>query len=155
MSISISPLATIMKPPSLARRGARWLMAAGIAVAMLAPAQGFAQDVVPVQTSQTDIDKPARPGPLETASPDFGLDLDNPRIVNPRPGQVVPFFTKKGRQRGCDYVVYSLSFGLRGKPQAFANPGLAAALEKARIDFKDQLPHGLRIVGVHVSGDGT
>ncbi|RWB11150.1 MAG: hypothetical protein EOQ41_33480, partial [Mesorhizobium sp.] len=26
---------------------------------------------------------------------------------------------------------------------------------KARIDFKDQLPHGLRIVGVHVSGDGT
>ncbi|RWB32461.1 hypothetical protein [Mesorhizobium sp.] len=155
MSISISPLATIMKPLSLARRGARWLMAAGIAVAMLAPAQGFAQDVVPVQTSQAEIDKPARSGPLETASPDFGLDLDNPRIVNPRPGRVVPSFTKKGRQRGCDYVVYSLSFGLRGKPQAFANPGLVAALEKARIDFKDQLPHGLRIVGVHVSGDGT
>ncbi|RWQ41524.1 MAG: hypothetical protein EOS21_13135 [Mesorhizobium sp.] len=156
MSIStLSPLATTMKPLSLARRGARWLMAAGIAFAMLSPAQGFAEDLVPVQTSQADIDKPADSGPLETASPDFGLDLDEPRIVNPRPGRVVPFFTKKGRQRGCDYVVYSLSFGLRGNPQAFASPGLAAALKKARIDFKDQLPHGLRIVGVHVSGDGT
>ncbi|PAQ11759.1 hypothetical protein [Mesorhizobium temperatum] len=156
MSISaFSPLATIMKPLSLARRGARWLVAAGIAVAMLAPAQGFAQDLVPAQTSQADLDKPADPGPLVTASPDFGLDLDNPRIVNPRPGRVVPFFTKKGGQRGCDFVVYSLSFGLRGNPQAFASPGLAAALEKAEIDFKDQLSHGLRIVGVHVSGDGT
>ena len=35
-------LETIMKPLSLARRGARWLMAAGIAVATLTPVQGFA-----------------------------------------------------------------------------------------------------------------
>jgi hypothetical protein len=146
---------TILKPLSLARRGTRWLMAASIAVAMLSPVPGFAQDLVPAQASQTDLDKPVDSGSLETASPDFRLDLDNPRIISPRPGRVVPFFTKKGRQRGCDYVVYSLSFGLRGSPQAFANPGFAATLERARIDFKDQLPHGLRIVGVHVSGDGT
>ncbi|MFD2054020.1 hypothetical protein ACFSQT_13235 [Mesorhizobium calcicola] len=129
-------LETIMKPLSLARRGARWLMAAGIAVATLTPVQGFAEEVYTVITEPR-------------------LDLDNPRIVNPEPGRVVPFFTKKGTQRGCDYVVYSLSFGLRGDPQGFADPGFAARLKKARLDFKDQLPHGLEIVNVNVSGDGT
>ena len=58
MNIStLSPLAnsnqstvmeTIMKPLSYARRGARWLMAAGIAVAMLTPVQGFAEDAAPI-----------------------------------------------------------------------------------------------------------
>ncbi|MER9235549.1 DUF11 domain-containing protein [Mesorhizobium sp. M0622] len=139
---------TIMKPLSLARRGARWLMAAGIAVAMLGPLQGFAEDLAPAKT------KPADAG-IHTVIPDPKLDFDNPRIVNPEPGRIVPFFTKKGTQRGCDYVVYSLSFGLRGNPQGFASPGLAAMLKKVRLDFRDQLPHGLRIVGVHVTGDGT
>ncbi|MFK0686925.1 hypothetical protein ACFX5Q_01765 [Mesorhizobium sp. IMUNJ 23033] len=150
MNLALSPLAqsnrststqptvmeTIMKPLSLARRGARWLMAAGIAVAMLTPVQGFAQDAVPI-------------------SPELRLDLDNSRVVNPRPDRIVPFFTKKGTQRGCDYVVYSLSFGLRGDPQGFADPSLIARLKKIRVDFKDQLPHGLEIVNVNVSGDGT
>ncbi|WP_184872871.1 hypothetical protein [Mesorhizobium sangaii] len=129
-------LETIMKPLSLARRGARWLMAAGIAVATLTPVQGFAEEVYTVITEPS-------------------LDLDNPRIINPEPGRVVPFFTKKGTQRGCDYVVYSLSFGLRGAPQGFADPGFAARLKKARLDFKDQLPHGLEIVNANVAGDGT
>ncbi|MER8783143.1 DUF11 domain-containing protein [Mesorhizobium sp. M0437] len=139
---------TIVKPLSLARRGVRWLMAAGIAVAMLSPLQGFAEDLAPAKT------KPADAG-IYTAVPDPRLDFDNPRIVNPEPGRIVPFFTKKGTQRGCDYVVYSLSFGLRGNPQGFASPDLAAMLKKVRLDFRDQLPHGLRIVGVHVTGDGT
>ncbi|MER8864807.1 DUF11 domain-containing protein [Mesorhizobium sp. M0751] len=137
---------TIMKPLSLARRGARWLMAAGIAVAMLSPLQGFAEDLAPAKV---------KPAGSVTVIPDTKLDFDNPRIVNPEPGRIVPFFTKKGTQRGCDYVVYSLSFGLRGNPQGFASPGVAAMLKKVRLDFRDQLPHGLRIVGVHVTGDGT
>ncbi|MBN9219037.1 MAG: hypothetical protein J0I79_13880 [Mesorhizobium sp.] len=129
---------TIMKPLSYARRGARWLMAAGIAVA-LAPA-------LPAAAAQT----------IQAASPDVQpLQFDNPRIVNPEPGRVVPFFTKKGGQRSCDYVEYFLSFGLRGDPQAFANPNLAAALKAAKLEFKDQLPHGLSIVNVQVAGDGT
>ncbi|MEO5759495.1 MAG: hypothetical protein ABIQ51_21860 [Mesorhizobium sp.] len=131
-------LETIMKPLSLARRGARWLMAAGIAVA-LAPAL----PAVAAQNIQA------------ITSPDVQLQLDNSRIVNPEPGRVVPFFTKKGGQRSCDYVEYFLSFGLRGDPQSFASPSLAAALKKAQLDFKDQLPHGLSIVNVQVAGDGT
>lgn len=130
---------TIMKPLSYARRGARWLMAAGIAVA-LAPA-------LPASAAQTV---------QAVTSPDVQpLQLDNPRIINPEPGRVVPFFTKTGGQRSCDYVFYTLTFGLRGNPQGFANPGLEAALKKAKLDFKDQLPHGLSIVNVTVSGDGT
>ncbi|AEH85228.1 DUF11 domain-containing protein [Mesorhizobium opportunistum] len=127
---------TIMKPLSLARRGARWLMAAGIAVATLTPLPSLAEDSAPI-------------------TPELRLDLDSSRIINPRPDRIVPFFTKTGTQRGCDYVVYSLSFGLRGDPQGFADPGLAARLSKLRIEFKDQLPHGLAIVNVNVSGDGT
>jgi len=129
---------TIMKPLSYARRGARWLMAAGIAVA-LAPA-------LPASAAQT----------LQATSPDVQpLQFDNPRIVNPEPGRVVPFFTKTGGQRGCDTVEYVLSFGLRGDPQSFASPSLAASLKAARLEFKDQLPHGLQIVNVQVTGDGT
>lgn len=127
---------TIMKPLSYARRGARWLMAAGIAVATLTPVQSFAFDVY------TAVTQPK-------------LDFDNPRVVNPEPGRLVPFFTKKGGQRSCDYVEYFLSFGVRGDPQNFANPSLAALLKKAQLDFKDVLPHGLQIVSVHVAGDGT
>ncbi|MBZ9738084.1 MULTISPECIES: DUF11 domain-containing protein [unclassified Mesorhizobium] len=127
---------TIMKPLSYARRGARWLMAAGIAVATLAPLQSQAEDTTPI-------------------TPEQRLDLDNSRVVNPRPERLVPFFTKKGTQRSCDYVLYSLSFGLRGDPRGFADPGMIALLKKLKIEFKDQLPHGLAIVGATVSGDGT
>lgn len=125
---------TIMKPLSYARRGARWLMAAGIAVAMFTPVASHAEDAAPI-------------------TPELRLDLDNSKIVNPRPERAVPFFTKKGTQRSCDYVVYSLSFGLRGDAQAFAD--LTALLKTLKIEFKDQLPHGLSIVSANVSGDGT
>ncbi|MGX9142409.1 DUF7929 domain-containing protein [Mesorhizobium sp. 128a] len=125
---------TIMRPLSYARRGARWLMAAGIAVAMYTPVASHAEDAVPI-------------------TPELRLDLDNSKIVTPRPERVVPFFTKKGTQRSCDYVVYSLTFGLRGDPQGFAD--LTALLKTLKIEFKDQLPHGLSIVSAHVSGDGT
>ena len=143
-NLALSPLAqnnstvmeTIMKPLSYARRGARWLMAAGIAVAMFTPLASHAEDAAPI-------------------TPELKLDLDNSRVVNPRPDRLVPFFTKTGTQRGCDYVVYSLSFGLRGDPQGFSDPSLAARLNKLKLDFKDQLPHGLAIVNVNVAGDGT
>ncbi|MBZ9748977.1 DUF11 domain-containing protein [Mesorhizobium sp. CO1-1-7] len=147
-SLAPSPLAakspkavmeTIMKPLSLARRGARWLMAAGIAVALAPALPASAAQAVQAVTSQ-DVQP---------------LQLDNPRIINPEPGRVVPFFTKTGGQRSCDYVFYTLTFGLRGNSQGFANPALEAALKKAKLDFKDQLPHGLSIVNVTVSGDGT
>ncbi|WP_214470367.1 DUF11 domain-containing protein [Mesorhizobium sp. dw_380] len=127
---------TIMKPLSLARRGARWLLAAGIAVATLTPVQSFAFDVY------TAVTQPK-------------LDFDNPRVINPEPGRLVPFFTKTGKQRSCDFVEYTLTFGVRGDPRNFANPSLAALLKKAQLDFKDVLPHGLQIVSVHVAGDGT
>lgn len=148
--LALSPLATstqptvmetIMKPLSYARRGARWLMAAGIAVAMLGATPGFTEGLA----AKTN----------EAANPDPGLDLDNSRVTNVERGRVVPFFTKTGGQRSCDYVEYALTFGLRGDPQSFANPSLAALLKNARLDFKDQLPHGLQIVNVQVSGDGT
>ncbi|MCA0029276.1 DUF11 domain-containing protein [Mesorhizobium sp. B263B2A] len=135
-TVNSTVMETIMKPLSYARRGARWLMAAGIAVATLTPLPSLAEDSAPI-------------------TPELRLDLDNSRIINPRPDRIVPFFTKTGTQRGCDYVVYSLSFGLRGDPQGFADPGLAALLKKLKIEFKDQLPHGLAIVNVNVFGDGT
>ncbi|TGQ74436.1 MAG: hypothetical protein E5V49_13705 [Mesorhizobium sp.] len=145
-NLALSPFAatqqtvmeTIMKPLSYARRATRWLMAAGIAVA-LAPAlpASAAQNI---QATSSDVQP---------------LQLDNPRVINPEPGRVVPFFTKTGGQRSCDYVFYTLTFGLRGNAEAFANPSLAAALKKAQLDFKDQLPHGLSIVNAQVSGDGT
>lgn len=142
-NLALSPLTTssqstvmetIMKPLSYARRGARWLMAAGVAVAMFTPVASHAEDAAPI-------------------TPELRLDLDNSKIVNPRPERAVPFFTKKGTQRSCDYVVYSLSFGLRGDAQAFAD--LTALLKTLKIEFKDQLPHGLSIVSANVSGDGT
>ncbi|MBZ9855597.1 DUF11 domain-containing protein [Mesorhizobium sp. CA13] len=127
---------------SFARRAALWLVAAGIAVPMLPALPALAEDTAPAKT-------------VQAAGPDMEFRLDNPRIINPEPGRAVPVFTKTGGQRSCDYVFYMLSFGLRGAPQGFASPGLAASLKRARLDFKDQLPHGLQITNVQVSGDGT
>ncbi|WP_429097665.1 hypothetical protein [Aminobacter sp. BE322] len=121
---------TIMKPLSLVRRGARWLVAAGIALAAV----------------------PAVAQPLPDVVPDLRLDR-----VEPHPGhdEVVPFFTKKGAQRNCDYVIYNLRFGARGNPDKFFDPAFANGLKSLRMDFRDQLPPGLRIVNVQASGDGT
>jgi len=133
---------TIMKPLSYARRGARWLMAAGIAVAIMPALPALAEDTAPAKTGQA-------------ASPQPGTDLDQPRAMDQELGRIVPFFTKRGGQRGCDRVVYELSFGLRGDPKDFDKPSVAALLKAMRLDFKDQLPHGLQIVSVDIVGDGT
>ncbi|RVC54413.1 hypothetical protein EN759_38905, partial [Mesorhizobium sp. M00.F.Ca.ET.038.03.1.1] len=128
-------LETIMKPLSYARRGARWLMAAGIAVAMMPALPAVAQDQAPATTSQAA--NPASRG------------------INAELARIVPFFTKKGGQRSCDTVEYVLSFGIHGDPQDFDRPSVAALLKATRLDFRDQLPHGLQIVSVNVAGDGT
>ncbi|MBZ9806977.1 DUF11 domain-containing protein [Mesorhizobium sp. BR1-1-9] len=141
--LGVADKATVMDTiMSSARRGARWLVAAYIAVAMLPALPAFAEDTAPAKIGQA-------------TGPDMEFKLDNPRIINPEAGRAVPFFTKAGGQRSCDYVFYTLSFGLRGTPQAFSSPGLSASLQRARLDFKDQLPHGLQIVNMQVSGDGT
>ncbi|WFP63385.1 hypothetical protein [Mesorhizobium sp. WSM4904] len=125
---------TIMKPLSYARRGARWLMAAGVAVAMMPALPALAQDKAPA------------------ANPEPALAQHG---INPELARIVPFFTKRGGQRGCDSVEYVLSFGIHGDPQDFDRPSVAALLKATRLDFKDQLPHGLQIVSVDVAGDGT
>ncbi|MDX8466674.1 hypothetical protein RFM26_13360 [Mesorhizobium sp. VK23B] len=128
---------TIMKPLSYARRGARWLMAAGVAVAMMPALPALAQDKAPAG---------------QAANPEPALAQ---RGINPELGRIIPFFSKKGGQRGCDSVEYVLSFGIHGDPQDFDWPSVAALLKATRLDFKDQLPHGLQIVSVDVVGDGT
>ncbi|CDX26972.1 conserved exported hypothetical protein [Mesorhizobium sp. ORS 3324] len=130
---------TIMKPLSYARRGARWLMAAGIAVAMMPALPALAQDKAAAAAGQA-------------ANPESAPEL---RGINPELGRIVPFFTKKGGQKSCDSVEYVLSFGIHGDPQDFDRPSVAALLKATRLDFKDQLPHGLQIVSVDVVGDGT
>ncbi|AZO26485.1 hypothetical protein ABID26_003604 [Mesorhizobium shonense] len=127
---------TIMKPLSYARRGARWLMAAGIAVAMTPALPALAQDKAPAAA----------------ANPESAPEQ---RGINPELGRIVPFFTKIGGQRSCDTVEYVLSFGIHGDPQDFDRPSVAALLKATRLDFRDQLPHGLQIVSVDVVGDGT
>ncbi|CDX63505.1 conserved exported hypothetical protein [Mesorhizobium plurifarium] len=126
---------TIMKPLSYARRAARWLMAAGIAVAVMPALPALAQDQAPAATDQAA--NPASRG------------------INAELARIVPFFTKKGGQRSCDSVEYVLSFGIHGDPQDFDRPSVAALLKATRLDFRDQLPHGLQIVSVDVAGDGT
>ena len=116
---------TIMKPRSFARRPARWLMAAGLALAAMQGAPAMAQP---------EADLPE------------GLDL------NP---DAPPFFEKIGRQIDCDYVVYRLRFGARGDPAKFLDPEFIAEMQDVRIDLRDTLPAGLEIIDVQVSGDGT
>ncbi len=118
----------IMKPLTLARRSARWLMAAGLAVAALA--QGT---------------------PAHAAG---DLRLEMPERIERGPDELRPFFTKTGRQRGCGYVEYKLRFGLKGSPAAFAAAPLEAMLSSMRMDFSDQMPNGLTVIDVDVSGDG-
>ncbi|WP_189524401.1 hypothetical protein, partial [Mesorhizobium sp. M4B.F.Ca.ET.143.01.1.1] len=75
------------------------------------------------------------------------------RGINAELARIVPFFTKKGGQRSCDTVEYVLSFGIHGDPQDFDRPSVAALLKATRLDFRDQVPHGLEIVSVDVAGD--
>ena len=125
---------TIMKPLSYARRGARWLMAAGLALASVTPA-----------AAQLTLKDPGTPE----------ITLERPERPEREAGEVRPFFEKIGRQRDCDYVVYRLRFGLRGDPARIADPAFAEELKAYRMDLSDQLPTGLTVVHVTASGDGT
>ena len=82
---------TIMKPLSYAARPARWLMAAGLALAAMHAPQASAQ----------------------TTELSGGLNIERGGHPNPPRGEAEPFFEKTGVQRDCDYVVYNLRFGAR------------------------------------------
>jgi len=123
---------TIMKPLITIRRKGRWLMAAGLALASLAPSAA---------------------GALTLAEPE--LKLDRLERVEPEPGRVTPFFEKVGRQRGCDHVEYRLRFGVKGSPEALSHPAFADTIRNFRMDLSDQMPNGLTVISVHASGDGT
>jgi hypothetical protein len=127
---------TIMKPLSLARRSARWLAAAGIALACLTATPASAlEELVIDEEPRLELDEPGGP------------EID---AVAPR-----PFFEKIGAQRDCNYVTYTLRFGFRGAPAAFASPGFGALIASVRFDFSDQMPNGLTVVDVTAAGDGT
>ncbi|MEQ1941129.1 hypothetical protein ABMA32_01765 [Mesorhizobium sp. VNQ89] len=120
---------TIMQPLSYAARTARWLMAAGLALAAMQSAPASAQ------TGE-------------------GLTLER-RPTHPGRGEAEPFFTKVGRQLNCDYVQYTLRFGAQGDPAKFLDPAFIAEMPNVRMDFRDTLPAGLEIVDAQVTGDGT
>ncbi|HTV69705.1 MAG TPA: hypothetical protein VMF90_14320 [Rhizobiaceae bacterium] len=132
---------TIMKPLSLAKRSARWLATAGIALALLAPA-GSAKAL-----EITDL----------TVIPDGVLDtlVEGIEPIEPVDPLVEFFFEKTGGQVSCDYVNYTLRYGLRGKPAFLALPAFEAVLAGYSMDFSDQFPAGLSIVDVQVEGDAT
>ena len=125
---------TIMKPLSIASRSARWLMAAGIAVALMPSASAFAEDAAKLAEPELKLDEPA---------------------VHPGADDVKIFFEKTGKQLNCDYVEYHLRFGVKGSPGILGNPALAESLKAIRLDFKDQLPAGLKIETITATGDGT
>ena len=124
---------TIMKPLSYAARPARWLMAAGLALAAMHAPQASAQ----------------------TTELSGGLNIERGGHPNPPRGEAEPFFEKTGVQRDCDYVVYNLRFGAQGDPAKFVDPDFTLNLQNLRMDFRDTLPAGLEIVDVQASGDGT
>jgi hypothetical protein len=125
---------TIMKPLSYVRRQARWLMAAGLALASGTPA-----------AAQLTVADPVEPR----------IQLERPDRPEREPGELRPFFEKIGKQRNCDYVTYRLRFGFRGDPEAFANPAIADLLKNYRMDLTDEMPNGLTVINVQASGDGT
>ena len=129
---------TIMKPLSYARRPARWLMAAGLALAAMQTAPALSQPA-------------AEPLPTE------GLRLDRgPDSPHPDRGEALPFFTKIGGQRDCDYVVYDLRFGARGDPEKFLDPAFIAEPAGGADGFpRHSFRPACEIVDVQVSGDGT
>ena len=126
---------TIMKPLSYARRGARWLVAAGIAVASFGVAPATAQ----VEPRPDDV-------------PELRLERGDPLRAR---NELMPFFEKTGAQVSCEYVKYRIRFGVRGSADVIANPALATFLDTYIFTIKDQLPDGLAIENVTFIGDVT
>jgi len=136
---------TKMKPLNLAGRPVRWLLAASFALATLAPAA--AKTLTPGELADLSVIPPEMMGglaaPLEHATPVPGDD------------DIKVFFEKTGHQQDCDYVTYTLRYGISGPAAVLSNPAFATFLNSFRMDFSDQLPAGLSIVGVSVDGDGS
>lgn len=141
--IDTNALETIMKPVSTLRRATRWMLAAGIALASTGITPSLAQtpEIVPLDP---EIVRPIQPEMEPSAGP---------ARVAPEP--VRPFFEKTGAQTNCDYVVYRIRFGLDMSPEVALAPGLNTYLSATRIDLRDQLPPGLSIVDVDITGDAT
>ena len=126
---------TIMKPLSFARRAARWLMAAGLALA--------AMQTVPARRSRR-----------RTAAHEASTST---RAARPHPER------RRGRAV-LHQDRQAARLRLRRLPAALRRPwrsvevprsGLHRRTEGVRLDFRDTLPAGLEIVDVQVSGDGT
>jgi Domain of unknown function DUF11 len=133
---------TNMKPQKPAWRPGRWLMAAAMALGIGAPqanAQGVAKPAenLIIEQLQKLEKRPGAEGERE-----------------PRPDASV-IFTKTGRQIDCDYVVYTIRFGLRANPDIWAAPAMKALLSGIKLDLKDQLPAGLSIISTSIVGDVT
>src|SRR6187455_2400408 len=103
-STNATLMETIMKPLSFARRSARWLVAAGLALAAM---HGMPAADLPLGL---DLD----PGPTHT------------------PGEAEPFFQKVGQQISCDYVRYRLRFGAQGDPAKFLDADFIAEMPQVR-----------------------
>jgi uncharacterized repeat protein (TIGR01451 family) len=133
---------TNMKTSHRTWRPGRWLMAAAVALGIGSPeanAQGVAKPAENLIIEQLrKLEK--RPG------------AEGER--EPRPDASL-VFTKTGRQIDCDYVVYSIRFGLRANPDIWAAPAMKALLSGIKLDLKDQLPAGLSIVSTSIVGDVT
>ena len=125
-----------MKPLSFARRPARWLMAAGLALAAMQAAPAAAQ-------------------PLPDLVPDLNLDGRDPQPTS-RARRGRAFLHQEG-QRSSTATTSSTT--LASAPAAIRRsssiPASSPTCKAVRLDFRDTLPAGLEIVDVQVSGDGT
>ena len=130
-STNATIMETIMKPLSFARRPARWLMAAGLALAAMqgVPAAGA-----------------ARGRPAGT------------RAYRSRSGRPPRLRPSSRRSAGRSTATMS-SIGCASAPAATRRSSSirtsSPKLQDVRIDLRDTLPAGLEIVDVQVSGDGT
>ena len=130
---------TIMNPLPTLRRTARWLLAAGIAFASLGSVHSHAQ-TLDIERLEDGIMRP-----LESDDTDIEVE-ESP---------IRPFFQKTGSQVSCDQVVYRLRFGIEATPELLAHPNFPTMLSNIQLDLSDQLPAGLSIVNVDVTGDVT
>ncbi|MFZ1774128.1 MAG: hypothetical protein WAT78_09245, partial [Rhizobiaceae bacterium] len=127
---------TIMKTPNPLKRAGRWLAALGMLMFSGAAANAQAGDL---------------PRPGVTLSPEIVEKLE--REVRPGVHRPEVFFTKTGKQVGCDYVKYSIRFGIKGDAGYMNDPDFKALLQTISFRFDDQMPAGLRAESASLSGD--
>ncbi|MEE9315079.1 MAG: hypothetical protein V3V02_10565 [Rhizobiaceae bacterium] len=66
-----------------------------------------------------------------------------------------PTFTKVGSQINCRMVQYKLRFMVATNRELFADEDFVSRLNSARFNVRDQLPAGLQVTSVTVTGDVT